>query len=165
MEIIGKLFNFIEMSKLIYINKAFSLLMAVMLLLNTSGLALDIHFCQGHLKRANLFGKAKTCLEVEACMKKCGMQMKSCHSAVSSCSPDGDHDNCCKNHSIQLDMDYDYSFVAVTETSNSPDQVIVFFNPNNPTSKTAFSQIIPYKNYKPPLLVSDIPVLFQSFLL
>jgi len=91
--------------------------MAVLLMVNTSGLTMDMHFCQGDLKRVNLLGKAKSCAEVTACMKKCGKELPACHKDKAS---DGDHDDCCANDQVAFDMDFDsgLAYIADFETNN-----------------------------------------------
>jgi len=137
-----------------------SLFMAALLLLSSSGISMDVHFCQGTFKRANLFGKAKTCQEVSACAKKCGKSLQQ-----SSCSPVGDHKDCCNNETVQLDFDFD--------SGEAKAKKIVDYNPIAfvvvPVVINCFFEDFPsYSNPIkdiPPLLIKDIPVFNQTFLL
>ncbi len=139
---------------------AFSL--AMLLLLTSSGLTLDMHLCQGNLKSINLFGKAKSCVEL-AQKKQCHKATKSCHQQVDS-EKKSCKKGCCENQStsIKLSTDlveaqtpffsvHDLQFVAV---------FVYAFELSNYTISTHLS-----KKYKPPLLNRDIPVLIQSFLI
>lgn len=153
-----------------HINKyrPIALMMAFLLLVSTSGITMDMHFCGDHLQRVNLLGKAKTCAEKAAAMKACCNKVQStCHKSTtkSSCSSKSSHDGCCKNESIKLNLDTDLALSNVVLSDlNVPfvlSYVHVFcgFNPN--ISKDN----IPHFNYTPPLLSRDIPILTQSFLL
>lgn len=87
--------------------RIFAIFMALLLMVNTSGLTMDMHFCQGDLKRVNFIGKAKSCAEVLACLKKCGKELPACHKSTNSEKSSNGHDDCCDNDQVLLDMDYD----------------------------------------------------------
>lgn len=129
-------------------------------------MAVDVHFCQGKFKRANIFGKAKTCAEVSACATKCGKKMSSC-SANSSCSADGEHKGCCENEAFLLDFDYDAAeTLAPALTDISIKFITAFINTYVNDAVLPYSlHHLNYLNYHPPPLDKDIPVLFQTFLL
>ncbi len=127
---------------------------------STSGLTLDAHFCQGHFKRANLFGKAKTCAEVQSCAKSCSSKKM-----LSSCSSDGDHSNCCKNHAIELDMDYDFSWTILHNSQTNDNHAIYPITKEYSYSDTPLNKS-EYLNYKPPLITQrEILILHQIWLL
>jgi len=109
--------------------------MALLIFFSSSGMSIDIHFCQGKVKRLNLFGKAKSCSEVS-------QELSNCHhgnNAVSSCGTDVTHDGCCNNQSFDLDLDFDSGEVTTLSLTEN------------------------YTNYYPPPLEQDITVLFQVF--
>ncbi len=90
--------------------------LAFLMVLSTSGLTMDMHFCKDKLKRVNLFGKAKTCQEVALLMKSCCKKGRSCSlKAVTSCGADGDHKGCCSNQSIEFDTDIDLFHTQIGE--------------------------------------------------
>jgi len=151
-----------------YLHKAYrsiALFMAVMLLFTTSGITMDMHFCQGKLKRINLFGKAKTCEEVAACMKKCGKKVKSCH-MQKVCVIDGDHKGCCENEAILIDYDFDSFAPIFVDDSTQDNQLFLYTECQQVFNMTDVMLNNPaYLNYKPPLIFQDLPVLHQVFLL
>ncbi len=145
--------------------KAFSLFMAFMLLFSTSGFTLDLHFCMGKLKTANIFGKAKTCSEVDACVKACSKKAKTCTSKKEvGCCKAGDRFDCCENRAVDFDMDYDYTLADNPDSST--DNENLFFPLKNFEKnhvETAYS-ITEYLNYKPPLLhEEELYLLSQNF--
>lgn len=143
-----------------------ALFMAFLLFLSTSGMTMDMHFCQGKLKRVNLFGKAKTCAEVVACYKICQSKSKSKASGKKSChSNDGDHSGCCNNAGLILDLDYDFGGFVTSELGSVQEHLLTPIVSDVLPSKVVQTLNVPYLNYKPPLLTRDIQVLVQSFLI
>jgi hypothetical protein len=66
--------------------------MAFMVAFTSFGYAVDLHFCQGHLKGFSLLGKAKNCHEK---MAKCPN-----HSPVVK---DSNSNDCCSNKTVQVE--------------------------------------------------------------
>lgn len=136
-----------------------SLTMAFLLLVSSSGISMDVHFCQGKFKRANIFGKAKTCEQVNDCLRKCGKEIKSCHSD----GQDGDHKGCCENQSFELDFDFDAFDNTAADISTIQKQFLTAF------TYTYVLNLVPKKDnpkfttYIPPPLEKDITILFQVF--
>ena len=102
------MFNFIAM----LIQKTyriFAFIMAILILVSSSGLTMDMHFCEGKLKRINFLGKAKTCAEVSLLAKTCCNRLikPSCHKAGK------DHKGCCQNQGILLDMEFDFGDLLI----------------------------------------------------
>lgn len=139
--------------------------MAFLLLFTSSGMTMDVHFCQGKFKRANLFGKAKTCAEVNACLKKCGKKTNSCSSSTSSCSADGDHKNCCNNEAFQLDFDFDSGQSDVIQFNDIEVKFVVAFATIFGFDNNYLSLCHIHQKYVPPILESDVTTLFQILLL
>lgn len=140
---------------------AFSL--AMLILLTSSGLTLDMHMCQGNLKSFSLFGKAKSCVEL-AQKKQCHKTKKSCHEQISSekktCKK-----GCCDNIStvIKLSTDLVEGQTALYSAQNLQFAAVFVY------TYFGFTDYKPsphyFQHYKPPLLNRDIPVLIQSFLI
>ena len=138
-----------------------SLIMALLIFISSSGFAIDIHFCNGHVKRAAIYGKAKSCTEVDVCQ----------HSKVENefknlCGVNDGHEGCCSNKSIILDLDLDATdgeTYSDQKTENKQPSTIqkmslcclnkLKFSLNNPNT-----YIVPY-------LKKNVLVLFQVFLL
>lgn len=118
--------------------------MAFLVMLSTMSFTVDKHFCGSHLVDKAVFSKAKTC----------GMQMN----AVAE-------SHCCTNEKVSVE--------GQDELKISFDS----FDFHHQLFLTAFSfsylnlfeslpkQIIPFKDYSPPLLVSDIHLEDQVFLI
>ncbi len=135
-----------------------SLVMAFLILFSSSGLTMDMHFCQGHLKRINLFGKAKTCAEV---VKSC------CHAKAlkTTCAINDDHEGCCNNSEVLLDMDIESTAIVSPDISN--DNIIwlkayvsIFFKI---IFRSGYDTYTDYAYLPPPDLKQNTVVLFQNF--
>jgi len=139
-----------------------SLTLALVLLISSSGITMDMHFCEGNFKRASIFGKAKTCEQVSECMTKCGKETKACDS-TSKCGSDGDHKGCCENETIDFDLDYDASEIAATELRPITKQFDVALSRSFLSSVSSVRETLHFFNYIPPPLEKDIAILFQVF--
>lgn len=142
---------------------AFSL--AFVMLITSVGFTVDMHYCQGQLKSFSFFGKAKSCHDMTD-----AAQMISCphHKKMmkedESCSLD--KKDCCENqiHHIQADQDQavqTFDFVVNKQLQQFVIAYVVVFCANNLIETDAPSFI----SYKPPLILRDIYVLIESFLL
>jgi hypothetical protein len=130
--------------------KSVSTVLALLVLVSTFSFTVDKHFCGSFLVDQAVFSKALSC----------GMDMPS-HSGTDLMY----HDNCCRNQNISVDgqdelnisfnsMDFDLQVFITAFT----------FSFNN-LFEGLPQQVIPYKNYTPPLIVKDIPVLNDTFLI
>ncbi len=142
-----------------YFQKTGSFAMALLVLFSTMSFSVEKHFCGSDLVDVSIFSKAKTCTS-EA--KTCGAKMdhKMDHEMISD-----EKDSCCTNQKTELNgqdelsisfhfLDFDqqlflttfvYSFIYIYESSSLTE--------------------IPFRYYTPPLLVADIQVLDQVFLI
>lgn len=121
--------------------------MATLVLFSTFSFTVDKHYCGNYLVDSAVFSKAKTC----------GMEPNSQEGIT--------EDHCCKNEKVAVDgqdelkMSFDQFhlnqqvFIAAFTYS-----YINFFEPQA-------QQIIPFKDYSPPLLVTDIHLEDQVFLI
>lgn len=135
--------------------RIFSFTMACLMLFVSSGFSLDVHYCDGQVKRANLVGKAKTCAEVEACMLKCGMPAMSCSKEASGC---------CDNQSFAIDFDFDSGEVTSAYLSPDLQKVVLAFVASSFLPLEIAKVDHEYTSYVPPPLIEDKRVLYQSFL-
>ncbi len=128
--------------------------LATLMFCTSVGFTIDMHFCQGNLAAVSVFGEA-TC-----CKNACVANKKACCQLPVENGTKG----CCENTSIDVQLDTDIPQVETPTLSKSQIQFVVafvttYFPQYNPTTS-----IVKYQNYKPPLLIRDIPVLIQSFL-
>ena len=143
--------------------RVLALTMAFLILTTSVGFSIDMHFCQGNLKNVNLFGKAKSCFEMESegVNSHCSKKQSSCHKK----STPEDHKACCNNESIDIQLDADF-LDAPAATLNIQQVYFIaayiftyfgitteIFSPEN------------FRHYKPPLPDKDLLVFIQSFLL
>lgn len=124
-------------------------LMAFLMLFSTMSFTVEKHFCGNFLVDTAIFSEAETC----------GMEMHA--------SPEDGvaEDNCCKEQKVSVE--------GQDELKLNFDQLDL----NQQVFLTSFAftyvdlfqglpeQIIPFKDYTPPLLVSDIQLLSQTFLI
>lgn len=139
--------------------KIISLCLAFLIFFSSSGLTLDIHYCQGEMKRLNLFGTAKSCAEVSQMTKKCCSSI----SADDICGSNGDHKGCCNNKSFELDLDFDSAEVIANPITDK--QLVKAFVLSCFIDVRPSPSLHNYTNYYPPPLKRDIAILFQTFLL
>ncbi len=130
--------------------KIASSLMAFLVLVSTFSFTVDKHYCGSLLVDQAIFAKAASC----------GMDMH-----ASSDKMMMDEENCCSNQNITVDGQ---DQLKLSFFSLDFDQQVFF---------TAFTfsyinlfeglpqQVIPFKYYTPPLLVKDLPVLNDTFLI
>lgn len=129
------------------LHKTLSFALALLVLMSTFSFTVDKHFCGSILVDKAIFSEAKTC----------GMDM---HSEYSSAE-----DSCCTNEKTAVDgqdelkisfhsLDLDQQVFLTTFTHS-------FVN----LFEGAPLEVIPFKYYSPPLLVTDIQVLDQVFLI
>jgi len=139
----------------------FSLTMAILIFFSSSGMSMDIHFCQGKIKRINLFGKAKTCAEVSQNSTKCHTTINT----TSTCGIDSNHNGCCNNQSFELDFDFDFGDVMEHNFTDSQLKFVTALVYNYLGLKLPKPNLNNYTSYHPPSLRQNFIVLFQTFLL
>jgi hypothetical protein len=148
------------------LHKFFSILMAGLMFLTSSGFTIDVHYCQNKLKRVSFIGKAKTCQEVAGCkMTSDTKSTKSCHSQITSCGETLSHKGCCENNSTFVKYNGDLPVVNGNVFQIAEFQLIsdflfseLFRLSNIDSQKPTFL------NYWPPPIERDIPVLLHRYL-
>lgn len=128
-------------------------LMAVLVLFSTTSFTVDKHYCGTILVDTSILSEAKTC----------GMEMHVESDATSSMTEQG---LCCSNKKISVEGQDE---LKVSFGSLNLDQQIFLttfsYSYSNLFRDLSQQQVLPYKNYSPPLLVTDIQVLEQVFLI
>lgn len=129
-----------------------SVAMALLVLFSTSSFTVDKHFCGSMLMDMAIFSEAESC----------GMEMH-VHSGTTEDAVD--KEPCCENQKIAIEgqdelkassnpLDLDQQLLLTTFTYS-----YIYLFEGLPL------QVVPYKDYTPPLLVTDIQVLDQVFLI
>lgn len=140
------------------IKKSLHIILAILLLISTSGFSISTHFCQNQLQDLQFFCQAKTCSEIlakkESCHQTSTKQIKSCKKG------------CCESKSdfYQLDLDQQttHSSFKTLNTNALLAILTTFFNLDIPSVDKKSTD---YLNYKPPLIVCDYSAELQTFLL
>lgn len=130
--------------------KSVSTVLALLVLVSTFSFTVDRHYCGSFLVDQAVFSKAATC----------GMEMTP--QAGTSLMDD---DHCCSNENITVEGQDE---LKISFNSMDFDQqlfVAAFTFSFNELFEGLPQQVIPYKNYTPPLIVKDIPVLNDTFLI
>lgn len=130
--------------------KSVSTVLALLVLVSTFSFTVDKHFCGSFLVDQAVFSKASTC----------GMELHS-----NSETDLMDQDTCCRNQNITVEGQDE---LKISFNSMDFDQqvfIAAFTFSFNELFEGLPQQVIPYKNYTPPLIVKDIPVLNDTFLI
>jgi len=130
--------------------KSVSTVLALLVLVSTFSFTVDKHFCGSFLVDQAVFSKALTC----------GMDMHS-HSGTDVM----DQDNCCRNQNISVDGQDELNISFNSMDFDQQVFITAFTFSFNNLFEGLPQQVIPYKNYTPPLIVKDIPVLNDTFLI
>ncbi len=131
--------------------------LACLLLLSTMSFAINKHFCGDHLVSTSVILKAETCgMDSDSYRKQIPTTKKGC-SVMKK--------NCCKDV-IELvkgqdDLKLDFSNFSFQQQVFITSFVITYSN----LFEGLDTQIVPFKEYSPPLVVKDIQLLDQVFLI
>ncbi len=144
--------------------RIFALTMALVMFTSSVNLAIDMHYCQGKLKSVSFLGKAETCHDMASAKMPNWPHHTKMMSPSEGCSLD--KKDCCDNKSIHIQSDVDEVETSseLVVSQNLQHFVVAFvavFLKNNSLEKTTLS----FQYYHPPIVVKDIPVLHQSFLI
>jgi hypothetical protein len=122
-------------------------------LVATTSFTVDMHFCCNKLVDSSVFGKAKKCEE------KVQIPDSNTKQCVISDT------DCCSDQTFFKKRDENIKNVPFEFEKES----IAFLNVFNPSYVNLFEglekNIVPFKQYRPPLLSKDIQVLHETFLI
>jgi len=131
--------------------------LAFLIFVSSAGFTLNSHFCQNTLQSVAIFLTPQNCHERAA---HCAMNVTKncCSKKKNSCSKD-----CCEDKSQFIKADIDFAPFVVSDFQI--DLPSLFPSPISIHFETILRhKLIRFKNYIPPPLIRNIPVLFQSFL-
>jgi len=132
--------------------KIASILMALVVLFSTMSFTVSQHYCGGELVNSAIFSKAKSCgMEIQkpATTKDCSIQKK----------------DCCKDVIKQIEGKKVVKTEAQQLTNYQQIIVASFVYTYINLFEGLEKNNIPFKNYTPPLLVTDIHIVDQVFLI
>ena len=152
------------MSQLQRTYRPIALLMALLLLTSSVSFAVDMHFCKGELKSISFWGKAPSCHEQVAAKVSCHHHRKMMAEKGEAAL---EKSNCCDNRTVQVEADHERQTQTAMELELNPSlqYFLMAYTVSLLPAEDIARTLAPYLNYKPPLILRDIPVLNQSFLL
>ncbi|RNC85088.1 MAG: hypothetical protein ED556_11015 [Winogradskyella sp.] len=133
--------------KYVLLHKVFSVALSTLVLLSTFSFTIEKHYCGDRLVDVALFS------EVDGC----GMEMDKLPDLKKSC---------CKNEVDLIEGQDEITIKAFDDLEDIQQQVLFayiysYFNLYESLPK----KVIPHKDYSPPLLISDIQVLNETYLI
>lgn len=135
-------------------------ILAVLVLLGSTGLMVDHHFCQGELQHSTLMKKAPSCHETQSCHQSEIDTEKACCKKNSSHK---DEEGCCDNESSFVQVDLDYPCFDLAEEVESS-QMIAFSNTGVRSLPTLISITgVRFINHIPPPRLLDPQSFLQVF--
>ena len=140
------------------IERVIHIIIGILLFLGSTGIVVNKHYCQNELKSTALFLKAEACHAVTS--------VASCPMHQHKGDEDREKKNCCDDKSEYVKSDNEQLVQSFEiDFPNHPvslDNVPLVLN-TDPSALDAHS--LHYLTYKPPIVLNDIPVLLQAFLL
>ncbi|MFK8103585.1 MAG: hypothetical protein AB8G15_13710 [Saprospiraceae bacterium] len=142
-------------------------LMAVLMLFGAMANSIDLHYCQGKVMSFSFFGKAKSCYQLAdaASLKDCthqtflGNEKKDKYTHTLSNPP------CCKSQVLKYAL-AECPTQELTSLSSEPltQFIVAYALTITPSFSIIARESIPIV-YKPPLIIRDIAILYESFLI
>jgi len=134
-------------------HKTISVILSIIILISTSSFAIESHYCGDMLIDSSLFGKASNCM--------CEKVESDNHSDKTEI----DVGDCCKEKVIVHDGNDEIQKTQFQLTLENT----LFLQPYFYSYINLFEgieyRIAPFKGYSPPLLVTDLQVIHESFLI
>ncbi|TBW28078.1 hypothetical protein [Gramella sp. KN1008] len=121
-----------------------SLMMAFLVMLSTMSFTVDKHYCGEHLVDKAVFSKAETC----------GMQMSA-----------SAEDHCCTNEKVSVEGQDELKISFDSFDFHQQVFITTFTYTYFELFESLPKQVIPFKDYSPPILVRDIQLVDQVFLI
>lgn len=126
--------------------------MAFVVLCSTTSFAVNMHFCGDHLMDISILGSAKSC----------GMEAAPA-TTPSDCSIE--KSDCCSNENIIVNGQKDLKQSVDQLSFQQQLFAVTFYYTYVNLFEGLDQQINPFQNYSPPLLVTDIQCLDETYLI
>ena len=134
------------------------IILALLIFISSTGFVLNMHYCQDELKSMAIYFEAEACHQ-EKEMASCPMHNAENHHG------EKESKGCCDDETEYLKSETDQIATASeVEINVNPvllSALLVALQIELPSIDT---QSLQYFNYKPPLIVCDLPVRLQTFL-
>lgn len=143
----------------------FSVSMALLMILSSTGVSIDAHYCQDQLRGISLFGEVKSCHDKQE-IPPCHQTKKTCHRKEDGVGKT-DNDNCCHNETVIIEKsDSDASNIPIATAQDIQLEFVAAFVAVYILNYTAPTEYQNFVQYKPPLPDrGDVQVLYQTFLI
>lgn len=132
-------------------HKIMAFVMAVVVLCSTMSFTIDMHYCGGSLVDSAIFHKAKTC----------GMEMET--PLTDGCSIA--KKNCCNNEQLIIDGQDELQVSLIKIDFEQHVFIASFIYTYNALFEGIDTNITPYKDYKPPLVIKNIYKIDETYLI
>lgn len=134
-----------------FLHKTLAICMAILVLFTTMSFTVNMHYCGDSLVDLALFQNAQTC----------GMEQQQ----TDHCSEGISEDPCCTDKQVVIEGQDDLKISF--DNLNFEQQVFVatFFYTYIDLFEGLDTNVVPFRDYKPPLLIRDIQKLHESYLL
>ena len=132
--------------------KISAILMAFVVLFSTMSFSISEHYCGDYLVDSALFSKAESCgmeMDIPTPTKDCSVQK----------------DNCCSDVVKQIEGQSDLKITSTDITFEQQVFIASFIYSYVNLFEGLENNIIPFKDYSPPLIVTDIQVLDEAYLI
>jgi len=134
-------------------HKISSLLLALLVLFSTSSYTVESHYCGGSLVDSSFFGHVKSC----------GVEMLISTVTTDDCSEASK--NCCRDEKVFIDGQDELITSSVELTFQQQLFIASFVDTYINLFKGIDDKVIPFKNYSSPVLVKDIQLLDEVFII
>lgn len=147
-----------------------SLFMVLMLFVSTGGFTFNLHYCQGDLQSARVITEAPSCHQIAkngTDNHHCQKEKKNSDSNEKKSCAESCQKGCCDQRSITVESEYDLIvFENIPLKEKESMQAVLAVWPAYIETVSAHQNIIRgFQKHKPPPLIKDTHVLYQSFLL
>jgi len=134
-----------------------NLILALWLVITSSGLFIDFHYCEGQLSNLALFEKADSCHESSNNLCESSQSINVC------CADENEVSNCCENELKIFKIADDFSKTVQLDLNEVTD--ISCISEVQEIEVHMHKDQIALQNYIPPPIEKDFQILFQTFLL
>ena len=134
------------------LRKITSILMALVVLFSTLSFSVDMHYCGDHLVDFSLFDK------VDTCTMKAGISKSSSACAVMAM-------DCCSDIEVTIEGQDDLKIAFEQFTFEQQLFITSFVYSYINLFEGLDENVVTFKEYSPPPLIRDIPILDQTFLI
>lgn len=140
-------------------NRAIHIILTFLLLIGSTGLVINKHYCRQQLKSTAFFLKAEACHQ-NSKQPSCPM-----HAAADDHNGHGERKDCCDDQTEYLKAEVEQLLTASDFYLHLPTNPVALSVWSSIAKRTSLDRLtLHYLNYKPPLIVCDRQVLLQTFL-